>query len=164
MSQSFHTYSVEWDEHSIKWKVDGNTKWEKSRFYDNNGIVQTLCGSLNVYWWMDRIFPADDTPMWIITNLAVRDNPTANFPVQMEIDYIRFYQKINSNNTVNITSRDDIFGSTVAGQEVVVNGSSSNPVVIYDDEFLNIVARDNITIDSDFEAREGAIFTMRIEN
>lgn len=102
--------------------------------------------------------------MQVIANLRVKDNSGATFPCQLEIDWIRVYQRINSNNTVNICSILDINGSTVAGQEIVVGGTSCSAISIEDGEVLDLVAKDGITINKSFEVEEGARFSMKIDN
>ena len=165
MSLEMHTYSVEWDEHKIRWIVDGNIELERYRFYNTSGVPQTLCGTFSYqYWIQDRIYPKDDYPMWIIANLAVKDNSPANFPVEMKIDYIRVYQKINSNKTVNICSNSDILGSTIAGQDITVGGSTCSTITIEDNEFLYLVAKNSIELKSDFEVEAGAVFLMDIDD
>jgi hypothetical protein len=126
------------------------------------GYEVTLCGNKNVWVWEDLIYPKDDIPMRIIANLAVKDNSHADFPADLEIDYIRVYQRINSNSTVNICSNSDILGSTVAGQEIIVGGTSCSSITIEDDELLFLVAKHRITIDSEFEVEEGAVLSMEI--
>lgn len=166
MSSNMHTYSVEWDEHKLIWRVDGVTIRERYRFYEPTyGNPKTLCGNTdNEVWVQDLIYPKNDIPMKIIANLAVKDNSPADFPAELEIDYIRVYQRINSTNTVNICSESDILGATVAGQDIIVGGSTCSSITIEDGEFLYLVAKNSVTLSSSFEVEAGAIFSMSIDD
>jgi len=166
MSLNMHTYSVEWDEHKLIWKVDGVTIRERYRFYEPTyGNPKTLCGNTdNEVWVQDLIYPKNDISMKIIANLAVKDNSPADFPVEMEIDYIRVYQRINSSNIVNICTESDILGATVAGQDIIVGGSTCSAITIENGEFLYLVAKNSVILSSNFEVEAGAIFSMSIDD
>jgi beta-glucanase (GH16 family) len=77
-SQDFHTFGIRWEPNEIIWYIDG-----LERFRSNQGV------------------PAE--PMYLLANLAVGGewpgNPdeTTPFPSYLEIDYIRVYQRANSN-------------------------------------------------------------------
>lgn len=93
----------------------------------------------------------------------MRDNPTSTLPAKMEIDYIKVYQKINSQATVSVCSNSDIKGSTVAGKEIVVGGTNCS-VTVESDQFLDLVATDKITLSSNFEVELGATFSAKIDS
>jgi len=73
MSQSYHTYGVDWQKDYITYYFDGNQVWKTATPSDMN------------------------EPMYMIANLAVGGywpgmvNGTTPFPAQMKIDYIRAY-------------------------------------------------------------------------
>jgi len=74
-SSDFHNYAVEWDRDYIKWYIDGE-------------VTHTLNTS-----------ESSKQLMYVLLNLAVGGNfvgpINANFPTQMEIDYVRVYQLKN---------------------------------------------------------------------
>ncbi len=78
---AFHTYSVEWDENSVKWFVDG-TKFNEV----------SIAGGVNSTEEFHNNF-------FILLNLAVGGEwPGYNidnngFPAQMQVDYVRVYQR-----------------------------------------------------------------------
>jgi MYXO-CTERM domain-containing protein len=82
VSDAFHTYGVDWESDRIVFYVDGV---EIGRTTDP--------GQLH------------DTPMYVITNLAIGGNlpgnpsQTAVFPASYDIDFIRVYQRDGSNPT-----------------------------------------------------------------
>ncbi len=91
-TEQWHTYAVEWDASAIRWYVDD------------------ICFSAQTEWYSNgRAFPAPfDQNFYILLNLAVGGNfdgingtdadPSifANGPKQMQVDYVRVYQKPNS--------------------------------------------------------------------
>jgi len=165
MSLAMHTYSVEWDEHKIVWSVDGTEVLKKYKWFTILGQEMELCGQIPpAFYSMDTMYPFDNEPMSVIASLGVRENSNSTFPIEMEIDWIRVYQRINSSSSVSICAKNDIKGSTVAGQEISVGGTSCSLITIEDGEFLTLAAKDKITINSNFKIEEGAVFSMRIED
>lgn len=82
-SDTFHVYSVEWDSTIIKVAVDGNVFFSFPN--ENKGYE---------YWPFDN-------KMFLILNIAVGGNwggqkgvDDSIFPLKMEIDYVRVYQKV----------------------------------------------------------------------
>ena len=101
-SADFHIFGLEWDNYHIKWYVDGEMVRFSPHFYTMLG--QTVgCNSLQSFhtYVMDKVYP--NYPMNIIFNLgieaiAVNPSPLPDltiFPNAMEIDYIKFYRKID---------------------------------------------------------------------
>ncbi len=57
MSNDFHTYSIEWDEHKLIWRIDGEEVWRIFRLHDMNGGELLLCGNIaSAIYVTDRIF------------------------------------------------------------------------------------------------------------
>ena len=82
-ADNFHTYLLEWTTNSVSWSVDG-------RLYETQTNWSTTKAS----------YPAPfDQPFYIIMNLAVGGNYAGNpdastvFPGEMQVDYIRVYDK-----------------------------------------------------------------------
>ncbi|MDO5560346.1 MAG: family 16 glycosylhydrolase [Oscillospiraceae bacterium] len=86
-TENWHTYSIEWDENSIKWYID-----------------DTLYSTQTQWYCAGRAFPAPfDQNFYIILNLAVGGNFDGvdgfhadpgifdNGPKEMDIDYVRVY-------------------------------------------------------------------------
>jgi len=81
-SSSFHVYSIEWDKDSMHVAVDGNAYFNFAN--EKKGYE---------YWPFDN-------KMFLILNIAVGGNwggqqgvDDSKFPMRMEIDYVRVYQK-----------------------------------------------------------------------
>jgi len=164
MSNSWHVYSIIWDDQTITWYVDGTPVLIKYKWNTILGQDILLCDPITAQNYVrDRIWPSEEIPMWVSAGLGVRHYSTATFPTEMEIDYIKIYQRINSNSSVSVCSNSDILGSTIVGQEVYVGGSNCN-ISISEGDFLDIVAKEKIVINSNFSVRTGAYFIMRIDN
>jgi beta-glucanase (GH16 family) len=85
LSNDFHIYAVEWDETGIRWYRDDVNYYTASSWTSNAGA-----------------FPAPfNQPFFIILNVAVGawwwdqdiTDSTVSFPQQMQVDYVRVYQK-----------------------------------------------------------------------
>lgn len=83
VSQTFHTYTVEWEEGEIRWYIDGE-----------HYATQTE-------WWSSAAaYPAPfDRRFHMILNVAVggnwpgSPNGSTQFPQTMEVDYVRVYER-----------------------------------------------------------------------
>ncbi len=97
----FHVYSLEWEPGEIRWLVDDkqyamqNFWWSSSAQKDGKGSSPKNAADLNPW-------PAPfDHSFYIVMNVAVGGqflgNPdkTTQFPVEMVVDYVRAYEKID---------------------------------------------------------------------
>ncbi|CAM3893786.1 MULTISPECIES: carbohydrate-binding protein [Flavobacterium] len=91
---AFHTYTVEWDENSIKWFIDG------AKFHEVN--IANGVNSTNEF----------HQNYFILLNLAVGGNwpgftiDNNRFPAKMLVDYVRVYQKTTSQPSVLIQAEN----------------------------------------------------------
>lgn len=88
VSKDFHLYGIEWTTNSIKFYIDNNLFYEAKK--GENGKVTT-----NEGWPFEK-------PYYLILNLAIGGNwggeiDDTIFPAEMQVDYVRMYQKINNN-------------------------------------------------------------------
>ncbi|AHC14184.1 carbohydrate binding domain-containing protein [Salinispira pacifica] len=88
-SDDFHTFALEWEPGIFRWYVDGNLYRTQSEWFSRKE------GQPADYTW-----PAPfDRSFYLQLNLAVGGNwpgypdETTRFPQQMEVDYIRVYEK-----------------------------------------------------------------------
>lgn len=98
ISEGFHTFTCIWDECRIEWWVDGDLKRTVYRYEGMRGRGKSCEDFLSKRKKPanEFVFPRD--PMGIIANVAVKKDPGGPdnlnlFPLAMEIDYIRYYQK-----------------------------------------------------------------------
>lgn len=85
----FHVYAIEWEQDEIRWYVDKECYFTMTDWYSKNA--------------KGELYPEGapfDMPFYILLNVAVGGNfdPEADaksteFPVQMEVDYVRVYSK-----------------------------------------------------------------------
>jgi beta-glucanase (GH16 family) len=121
VADNFHVYTVEWEEHEIRWYLDSE-------------LYQTQTD-----WWSSAApYPAPfNQKFHLILNVAVGGTWPGNniddsvFPQSMEVDYVRVYQQNNDNVDADISrdafaqieaeSADDIHGAltdTVSGRDI----------------------------------------------
>lgn len=165
-SQDFHTFAVIWEKNKIEWLVDGVIKRTDYRYYTILG--QAVGCTINAWgqYILNKIYTRD--PMAIILNFAIQsgsnspDNSTS-FPSQMEIDYVRYYQR-NPCQDVNITDAsqyplDNQVFNVIVGEDVNINCNYT----IQSGQQLDIIAKNSISLGSGFDAEMGSTFSSRIE-
>jgi len=83
LTDEFHDYAIEWDSRQIRWYFDGVQYAVADNWFSSAAA-----------------FPAPfDRPFYVLFNVAVGGRfpgppgPTTKFPVSMEVDYVRVYQK-----------------------------------------------------------------------
>jgi len=102
-SQNFHVYAAEYDPFFIKFYINGQLIHTVSRYYNLAGEEVDYCNVSPGTYIEQSFYPNDNEPKQVIANVAVATNdapfglsaPNAHttFPNQMEIDYIRVYQR-----------------------------------------------------------------------
>jgi beta-glucanase (GH16 family) len=115
----YHTYSIEWNESSIKWFVDGVQ-------YKEANIANSINGTDEFH-----------KPFFILLNLAVGGNwpgspdGTTQFPAKMYVDYVRVYQNGGeTSNPSNGISNGDYYLTAIANNKVVCADNTGNDPLI----------------------------------
>lgn len=102
LSEGFHTYAMEWDENFIRIEVDSLEVWRISRFLDKRGNTLKKCEIKAGRYQLQPAWPPEGEKLKIIVNLAIGTGTTpfakspgekTTMPNQMEIDWIRVYEK-----------------------------------------------------------------------
>lgn len=85
----FHTYAIEWEPEEIRWYVDGECYYTLTEWHAKNA--------------KGELYPEGapfDVPFYILLNVAIggnfdpeADTQNTEFPVQMEVDFVRVYHK-----------------------------------------------------------------------
>lgn len=91
-AKKFHTYSVEWDEMKILFRVDGKIRKVYYHYYTLKGKPVKSVSDLRplpVSYMKSQLYPYH--PMHVIANLAIK-NSSGSFPSVFEIDYVRVYE------------------------------------------------------------------------
>ncbi|MCO6499423.1 MAG: family 16 glycosylhydrolase [Vicingus serpentipes] len=161
-SQSFHTFTIIWDNYKIEWYVDGQLKRRSTKFYTLLG-QQVDCNGLTAFnsYLLDKAFPRD--PMNIIANVAIESGnkaPDAStpFPSALEVDYIRYWKKEPTPHYCGyITSKIFPFSGVVIGDNVNLLGYASV------DQQAVVIARNEIHISPNFHASAGSVFYAKID-
>ena len=96
----FHTYGLEWTPFEVKWFIDGVLIKNEFKYFNKlseNGIPETSFRTEEAYTVNDT-FP-ESKDRWMGVNLSLRVYEWADWvdttalPAQMQVDYIRIYQK-----------------------------------------------------------------------
>jgi beta-glucanase (GH16 family) len=102
LTEGFHIYTMIWDKNFISIAVDGNEVWRVSHYANKRGRVVKKCPVKPGTYQLDTTFPPEGEMLSVIVGLAIgtstspfTKSPDENtiFPNQMEIDWIRIYEK-----------------------------------------------------------------------
>lgn len=125
-SSGFHTFKCEWGNMFVKFYVDNTLIRTVSRYIVGGAPVLT-CSPSAGYYSTNPQFPI--TPMSLIANLAVgtsttpfTNSPPTNtvFPKDLEIDYIRVYQRDVQSSLTDLCDK-----GTISGPNTVCNSSNT---------------------------------------
>lgn len=166
-SQQFHIFAVKWEKNKIEWYVDGILKRTDYRYYT---VLGQSVGCM-IYSWTqylkNKIYPIE--PMSLILNTAIQTgqnspDQSTMFPKQMEIDWVRIYQR-NQCKDVNVTHAsqfplDDQLFNVIVGENVSITCNYEIP----SRQQLDIVAKDGIILGAGFHAQAGSTFKSRTES
>lgn len=102
LSADFHVYFMEWDTNFIRFGIDEKVLWNISRYLKKNGSNAGECPIKPGKYRIEKIFPPPGETVHLILNLCIGNELTpftkspdsgTLFPNQMEIDWIRYYQR-----------------------------------------------------------------------
>ena len=103
LSNDYHVYRVEWDKWFVNFYVDDALLYRSCRIYDLLARPVSSCQVPAGVYIQNQAFPAQDAEMSIIVNLALHKGSytsalgepatVPDLPAEMEIDYIRVYQR-----------------------------------------------------------------------
>ena len=168
-SESFHVFTMIWDNYKIEWYIDGNLKRRSTKFYTILG-QQLDCGSIQGYqpYLKDKAYPMEEFQT-IIMDLAISagaDSPDATtpFPSALEIDYVRYYKQVSCSSVFEATDNSQL--NIVDGNFNVIAGTTvileSNINIAYNQQ-LELTARDAIWINPGFTTNLGSNFLAQID-
>ncbi len=158
-SQDFHVFTLIWERDKIQWFVDGSIKRTDYRYYTILG--QSTGCQINAWtpYIMNRIYTKD--PMQIILNFAIQNgnNSPLNstiFPSQMEIDYVKYYQRDPAQDVsipvINtLTPENQIYSPLMINDDYIKGGISNEG---HDSLFLSYSLNNSIFNQKDQELHE----------
>lgn len=163
LSANFHTYSVEWDDTKIIWRLDGNPirqvyrywKWQGSNNWPltSGDQISTSAPPFFVF----APFPSEDTEMCVIVNTAVLYDRGAP-PTPFVVDYIKVYTKSDCY-TDKILCDNIIPSPGLVTAKTITNSSSCNfdvtssqPIEMKALEEINLTPGFSVDVNSDFYA------------
>ncbi len=95
-SENFHTFSIEYEPSMIKYYIDNVMVRYIPKYYDPKGNPINICNIKPGEYLMEPAYPNYGEPVQLIANQSVcrkHKEKSPIFPNEMEIDYIRVYQK-----------------------------------------------------------------------
>lgn len=151
-SESFHVFTLIWEEDKIEWYVDGQLKRADYKYY----TILGQAGGCNIFSWnqyiLNRLLPED--PMKIILNTAIEEGDyspdnTTPFPSHMEVDWVRYYKRVPSEEKVFVDETsdfrlsDEVF-NVLLGDEVYISSDFS----LLGGQQLDIIANTSVVLES----------------
>ena len=166
----FHTFSLEWDEFMLIFRVDGAVKRIVYNYYNmlgqSVGNYQSATDGLHTRF---ALFP--NSPQSMILNLAV-PGPNSDFgpspstqtifPSSLDIDYVKVYKKTNPDRNITLCGYNSSMVNNYTGKTINVAGDCD--VVISGGESLGLIACDEIVLNDGFEALVGSNVDLRISS
>lgn len=95
-SKDFHIFSIEYEPHMIKYYIDNIMVRYVPKYYDLKGRPLNSCKIPSGEYLMEPSFPNYGEPVQVIASQSVcrkHKEKKPVFPNDMEVDYIRVYQK-----------------------------------------------------------------------
>lgn len=169
-SDSFHTFSMIWDNYKIQWLVDDVVRYTKYKYYTINTQVLD-CNSVPGFQTilLNTTFPQVEYNN-VILNTAIHKaqdlEPDANttFPSYFEIDYFRYWKKVTCQEELELTDASSVI---LNSHELYV--FTGNSITIGDDftinqpERLKLIAENEIVMTPGFEAKNGSFYHAKID-
>jgi beta-glucanase (GH16 family) len=102
LADGYHIYTMIWDSNFVSVAVDGKEVWRVSPFANKRGRVVKKCPVKPGKYRINQTFPPKGEMLSVIAGMAVGTSTTpftktpdekTVFPNQMEIDWIRIYEK-----------------------------------------------------------------------
>jgi beta-glucanase (GH16 family) len=170
-SADFHTFSLEWDEFKMVYKVDGDIKRIDYEALDMKSVGLIDCQHhTDGYYTINPFYPNPNKPSSVILNLAVSckgcafggpPNASTVFPSALEVDYIRIYKRKNPTKDISICNFDFTNESSIiTGKTITVGGTSCNSV-IESGKSISLIATDCITLLPGFHTEVNSNFSAQ---
>lgn len=102
ISEDFHVYAMEWDPNIIRFFFDEKEVWSLSRFTSRRGRNLKRCDLKPGRYGINPVFPHEQEKLFLIIGLGVGTTDTpftktpgteTEFPGQIEVDWIRIYER-----------------------------------------------------------------------
>lgn len=132
-SQAFHTYAVEYDPFFVNFFVDGNLIKKVNRYFIAAGNPVTTCNAPPGVYIQEPVYPRFGNEVQVIAGLGIgtdqapfgikSPNTATVFPNQMEVDWIRVYQRTPQASLTDLCGARGIEGNSLlcAGQQLTYN-------------------------------------------
>lgn len=173
-SDSYHIFSLEWDDIKLIYRIDNVVKKTIYRYKTLNGVeVNSLNYLPSSLYLQNPYFPRK--AQHLIINLAISENgggmenasapdATTVFPSSFDIDYIRVYKKNNPNVNRSLCQIDLKTDPSVTTADNIVLGGCEGDSIIKDNQVSINIANEAIILSDGFYAAPGSVFIAQINN
>lgn len=161
---TYHIYSLEWDEFKLVYRIDGVVKRTLNRYNDYLGRVIDNCHNLIFSHRAFDLVLFPRKPMSIILNLAISSNgPNSEtvFPSSVDIDYVRVYKRKSPNRTISFNHNYDTSLNYYIGGNITI-GSDNSVVVIDSSQYITFMASNDIEMEAEVDVRCGSEVEFQI--
>ena len=171
-SSDYHTFSLEWDEFKLLYRIDGNIVNVFYRYLNSLGVGMPYCESFPTGLYLKSPFLPQNAQS-LRLNLAISPegggvgnahapNSQTVFPSSFDIDYVRIYKKNNPNSTIQICDFQNIEPNVLTADTIIFsNGCETN---ITTNKAAIAKANKEIILKSGFHAESGSTFHAFISN
>jgi len=153
----WHTYKLKWNDNKIEIYFDNKLVSDFKK--NNNGnAYNTLAGNI-----LGHTVKYPENAENVILNISVhKDFSPSNLPQTMFVDYIRVWQKQNCNDLVTICNYNAKFDNNVFTGRIIEAGGNGCNVVVNENEYLDLLATQEIHLKPGFSVKKGGNFVAKI--
>ena len=170
--QAFHTYSVDWDNDKISFHVDGILRHTIYHYTYTNLNVPVTCFELA----NNPTLPVYENPEYTRFNKAMnlmvgigaanngRSNSDDSWPLTLEVDYIRAWQRADCSGTKQLCELGDwgTARSFINAANIIAGGGSCNSVIGPHGFPKEYIATNSVQFLPGFHAQAGCKLTAKI--
>lgn len=171
-SSDYHTFSLEWDEFKLLYRIDGDIVHVFYRYLNTLGVGMPYCESiLTGYYFGSPFLPQNAQSMRLSLAIspegggvggAHAPNNQTIFPSSFDIDYVKIYKKNNPDKVVHVCEFDSVTSNAQTADTIIFSngcetGLTTNKTAI-------AKANQEIILKSGFHAESGSTFHAFINN
>ena len=171
-SADYHTFSLEWDEYKLIYRVDGTIKRIDYKYMNilTQGLFECTNQTAGIYL-KNPLFP--ENAQNLIINLAIANdnigtygpgpNAQTPFPSSLDVDYIRVYKKRNHLKDISINAFDTLNSDYYTAKNIFINEGGFS-LSVNNGETKNLIACEEVVLNPGFTVDEGGLFETRISS
>lgn len=171
-SSDYHTFSLEWDEFKLLYRIDGDIVHVFYRYLNTLGVGMPSCESFTTGLYLESPFLPQNAQSMRLSFAISPDgggvggahapNNQTVFPSSFDIDYVKIYKRNNPDKVVHVCEFDSVTSNAQTADTIIFsNGCETN---IATDKAAIAKANKEIILKSGFLAESGSTFHALINN